>query len=91
MATASRLVAAGAEHALVYSRLRQPCFTATESAPTGGGAANRTRQRVETHVLSPLLRMNERVEEYLRSIHQAGGVLTEQASDTTAQPRTCLR
>jgi hypothetical protein len=35
--------------------------------------------------------MNERVEEYLRSIHQAGGVLTEQASDTTAQPRTCLR
>ena len=35
--------------------------------------------------------MNELVEEYLRRIHQAGGVPTEQAIDTTelaAQPRT---
>ena len=30
-----RLVAAGAEHALGYRPPRQPCFTATESAPTG--------------------------------------------------------
>jgi hypothetical protein len=31
----SRLVAAGAEHALGYRPPRQSCFTATESAPTG--------------------------------------------------------
>jgi hypothetical protein len=54
-----------------------------------GGAANRTRQRVETHVIPALLRMNERVEEYLRRIHQAGGVPTEQAIDTIdASPRS---
>ena len=35
MATPSRLVAAGAEHALGYRPPRQPCFAATESAPTG--------------------------------------------------------
>jgi hypothetical protein len=33
--------------------------------------------------------MNELVEEYLRRIHQAGGVPTEQAIDTTdASPRS---
>ena len=80
---------AGAEHALGYRPPRQPWFTATESAPTGGGAANRTRQRVETHVLPALLRMNEHVEEYLRRIHHAGGMPTEQAIDTTdASPRS---
>jgi hypothetical protein len=31
----SRLVAAGAEHALGYRPPRQSCFTATESAPIG--------------------------------------------------------
>ena len=54
-----------------------------------GGAANRTRPRVETHVLPALLRMNEHVQEYLRRIHHAGGVPTEQAIDTTdASPRS---
>jgi hypothetical protein len=49
-----------------------------------GVAGNRTRQRVETHVLPALLRMNELVEEYLRR-----GVPTEQAIDTTdALPRS---
>ena len=83
MATAIRLAAARAEHALGYRPPRQPCFTATESAPTGGGAADRPRQRVETHVLPALFRMNEHVEEYLRRIHQASGVPTKQAIDTT--------
>jgi hypothetical protein len=32
--------------------------------------------------------MSELVKEYLRRIHQAGGVPTEQAIDTAAQPRT---
>jgi hypothetical protein len=33
--------------------------------------------------------MNEHVEEYLRRIHQAGGVPTKQAIDTTdASPRS---
>jgi hypothetical protein len=33
--------------------------------------------------------MNEHVEEYLRRIHQAGGVPTKQATDTTyASPRS---
>ena len=54
-----------------------------------GEAANRTRQRVETHVLTTLLRMNVLVEEYLRRIHHAGGVPTEHAMDTTdASPRS---
>ena len=54
-----------------------------------GGAANRTRQRVEMRVLPALLRMNELVEEYLRRIHHAGGMPTEQAIDTTdASPRS---
>jgi len=35
MATAQRLVAAGAEDALGYRLPRQPCFAATESARTG--------------------------------------------------------
>src|SRR5271156_4205456 len=48
-----------------------------------GGAANRTRQRVESQVLPALLRMNELVEEYLRRIHHAGGMPSEQAIDTT--------
>jgi hypothetical protein len=52
-----------------------------------GGAANRTRQRVETHVLPTLLRMNELVEEYLRRIHQPGGVPTEQAIDVSPRSR----
>jgi hypothetical protein len=40
-------------------------------------------------VLPALLRMNELVEEYLRRIHQAGGVPTEQAIETTdASPRS---
>jgi hypothetical protein len=46
-----------------------------------GEAANRTRPRVETHVLPALLRMNEHVQEYLRRIHEASGVPTEQAID----------
>ena len=54
-----------------------------------GGAANRTRQRVEMRVLPALLRMNELVEEYLRRIHQAGGVPTEQAIDAAdGSPRS---
>jgi hypothetical protein len=54
-----------------------------------GGAANRTRQRVETYVLLALLRMNEHVEEYLRRIHRPGGVPIEQAIDTTdTSPRS---
>jgi hypothetical protein len=54
-----------------------------------GGAGNRTRQRVETHVLPALLRMNELVVEHLRRIHHAGGVPTEHAMDTTdASPRS---
>jgi hypothetical protein len=57
MATAhSRLAAAGAEHALGYRPPRQPCFTATESAPTGVGRLTEHAQRVETHVLPALLR-----------------------------------
>jgi hypothetical protein len=47
------------------------------------GAANRTRQRVETHVLPSFLRMNDLGEEYPRRIHQAGGMPSEQAIDTT--------
>jgi hypothetical protein len=54
-----------------------------------GGAANRTRQRVETHVLLALLRMNELVQEYLRRIHHAGRVPTEQAIDAAdGSPRS---
>jgi hypothetical protein len=54
-----------------------------------GGAGNRTRQRVETHVLPALLRMNELVGEHLRRIHHADGVPTEHAMDTTdASPRS---
>jgi hypothetical protein len=85
----SRLVAAGAEHALGYTPPRQPRFTASEYRSHRGEAANRALQRVETHFLPALLRMNELVEEYLRRIHQAGGVPTEQAIDTTdASPRS---
>src|SRR5260370_42669886 len=61
-------------HALGYRPPRQPCFTATESAPTGGGAANRTRPRVETHVLPALLRMNEHVKQYLHPIPPAAAI-----------------
>jgi hypothetical protein len=48
-----------------------------------GGAANRTRQRVETYVLLTLLRMNEHAEEYLRRIHQACGVRVAVSSRAT--------
>jgi hypothetical protein len=54
-----------------------------------GGAANRTRQRVETRVLTALLGMNELVEEYLRRIRRGGRMPTEQAIGTTeASPRS---
>src|SRR5580704_2380739 len=54
-----------------------------------GGAANRTRQRVETHALLALLRMNKHVQEYVRRIHEASGVPNEQAIDAAdASPRS---
>jgi hypothetical protein len=48
-----------------------------------GGMADRTRPCVQTQLLLTLLRANELVEEYLRRIHHAGGMPSEQAIDTT--------
>jgi hypothetical protein len=51
------------------------------------GTANRTRQCAETHVLLAPFRMNEYLQEYLRRIHEAGGVPTNRSSS----PRTPRR
>jgi hypothetical protein len=84
----SRLVAAGAERARIQTAATI-LFHLDRIRSHRGGVANRTRQRVETHVVPALLRMNELVEEYLRRIHHADGVPTEQAVDTTdASPRS---
>jgi hypothetical protein len=89
VATASRLAAARAEHALVYGPPQQPCFTATASAPTGVERLTEHAD-VSKHTFYPHFSGSMSTSrEHLRRIHHAGGMPTEQAIDTTdASPRS---